>query len=170
MAKVKYLLLFGIFVLGVMATTSPAEEQALGMGKPSVWSSLNRNYVWSPKGELLGRVWDFVIDSKGKVTFVVVSQPPLLGVRGKTVAVPFGSFAYDRQKERFVLDIPRERLISAPAFSNRSLYSEKWAEDMYRYFGRAPYWTEGELVEKGMKAPEEPGDFSGTFSPHYYRP
>src|SRR4030042_4272488 len=135
MAKVKYLLLLGIFAFGGMVTTSFAEEQAgLGMGKPSVWSNLSRNSVWNPKGELLGRVWDLVIDSQGQVTFVVVSQPGILGVRGKTVAVPFNSFIYDRQKRRFVLDIPRDKLISAPAFTSRSLYSEKWAEDMYRYF------------------------------------
>ena len=165
MAKTKYLFLALILTFMVMVTNAFAEEQA-GLGKPPLtWSSLTRNYVWSPKGELLGRVWDMVVDSQGRVTFLVVSSPAILGVRGKNVAVPFDSFAYDREKGRFVLDIPRERLIGAPAFTNRSLYSEKWSDDTYRYFGKAPYWTEGDLVEKGVKPTEGPMESGGTYYP-----
>jgi hypothetical protein len=171
MAKSNYLILAVILVFGVMVTNAFAEEQArLGMGKPSVWSDLNRIFVLSPKGDVLGRVWDLVIDSQGRTTFVVVSTSGILGGRGKFVAVPFSSFTYDREKRRFVLDIPRDRLFNAPSFTNRSLYNEKWAEDTYRYFGKAPYWTEGDLVEKGMKPTEDPKDYRGPYYPYGYRP
>jgi sporulation protein YlmC with PRC-barrel domain len=171
MDKAKYLILALIFAVGVLLTNAFAGEPAgLGAGKPSVWSSLTGNYVWSPKGEVLGRVSDLVIDSQGRTAFVVVSTPGILGVRGKNVAVPFDSVVYDREKRRLVLDIARDRLLTAPSFTNRSLYSEKWAEDIYRHFGKAPYWTEGELVEKGIKPEEDPIGQGGTYTPFGYRP
>jgi sporulation protein YlmC with PRC-barrel domain len=171
MAKTKYLISALFLAFGVMVTNALGGEQTgMGMGKPFVWSGVTRNYVWNPQGEVLGRVSDLVIDSHGNTTFVVVSIPGILGFHGKNVAVPFDSFGYDREKHRVVLDIQRDRLFSAPAFTNRSLYNEKWVENMYRYFGKAPYWTEGELVEKGIKPPEDPMDYDRTHNPLGYRP
>jgi hypothetical protein len=37
----------------------------------------------------------------------------------------------------------------------RDLTNETWAENVYRYFGRQPYWTEGGLVKEGMESMEE---------------
>lgn len=36
-----------------------------------------------------------------------------------------------------------ERLESAPRFRLSDLAKQEWAEDVYRYFGQQPYWTEG---------------------------
>lgn len=157
MAKITTVMLALVFALGFWATNAFADEQtAMGMGKPSALSSLTGTYILNPKGEYVGRVTDFVVDSQGQVTFVVVSHGGFMRIGEKEVAVPYGSFSYDRGKRHFVLDLTRDKLGMAPAFTRRDLYSEKWAEDVYRYFGRAPYWTEGELVEKGMKPVEEP--------------
>jgi len=58
-----------------------------------------------------------------------------------------------------------------PEFTKQDLYSEMWAEHVYRYFGQAPYWTEGELVEKGVKPTEVPrDDFGGSYLPYGYMP
>ncbi len=172
MAKVMTLLMAMVFAFGFMAPNALAEEQmAMSIGKPSALSSLVGTNVSDPKGEYLGRVSDFVVDSQGQVIFVVVSHGGFLRIGEKEVAVPFSSFTYDRQKSHFVLDITRDKLDTAPAFTKRELYNEKWAEDVYRYFGRAPYWTEGELVEKGMKPMEAPLSGIGEFfDPDAYTP
>jgi len=172
MAKITTLMLAVVFAFGFMVTNAFAEEQmGTSMGKPSALSSMVGTNVLHPKGEYLGRVSDFVIDSQGNVTFVVVSHGGFLRIGETDVAIPFGSFTYDRQKSHFVLDLTRDKLNTAPAFTKRDLYSEKWAEDVYRHFGQAPYWTEGELVEKGVKPMEEPlSDIGEYYLPYGYTP
>ena len=172
MAKITTLLMAVVFAFGVMVPNAFADEQmGTGMGKPFALSSMVGTSVLDPKGEYLGRASDFVIDSQGHVTFVVVSHGGFLRIGETEVAIPFGSFTYDRPKSNFVLDLTRDKLNTAPAFTKRDLYSEKWAEDVYRFFGQAPYWTEGELVEKGVKPMEEPiSDFGGYFNPYEHTP
>jgi sporulation protein YlmC with PRC-barrel domain len=172
MAKIATLWMAVVFVFGFMFANAFADEQmAMSMGKPSALSTLVGTNVLNPKGEYLGRVSDFVIDSQGHVAFVVVAHGGFLRIGETDVAIPFGSFAYDRQKSHFVLDLTGDKLITAPTFTKRDLYNEKWAEDVYRHFGQAPYWTEGELVEKGIKPKEEPIlDFGGFFNPYEHTP
>ena len=94
-----------------MVTNAFADDQmAMSMGKPSALNSMVGTYVLSPKGEYLGRVSDFVIDSQGHVTFVVVSHGGFLRIGETDAAVPFRSFSYDRQKSHFVLDLTRDKL------------------------------------------------------------
>jgi sporulation protein YlmC with PRC-barrel domain len=172
MAKITIQWVAVVFAFGFMFTNAFADEQmGTGMGKPFALSSMVGTSVLDPKGEYLGRASDFVIDSQGHVTFVVVSHGGFLRIGETEVAIPFGSFTYDRPKSHFVLDLTRDKLNTAPAFTKRDLYSEKWAEDVYRHFGQAPYWTEGELVEKGVKPMEEPiSDFGGYFNPYEHTP
>jgi hypothetical protein len=36
-------------------------------------------------------------------------------------------------------------------------FNEKWAEDVYRYFGQQPFWTTGgDAMEEGMGVSPEP--------------
>ena len=160
----------GFLALSIMVGAVFAGGQAmLKTGNPLLWSSMKGQVVWSPKEEYLGRVWDLVVDSQGQTAFVVISTPGVLGIHGRDVAVPFGSLSYERGKRHYVIDVPRERLLRAPPFASRFLYSEKWAADVYRYFGKAPYWTEGELVAKGVKPEENPLDLGGPYSPPDFR-
>ena len=172
MAKIATLMFALVFAFGFLVPNAFADDQAaMTMGKPSVLSSMVGTSVLNPKGEYLGRVSDFVIDSQGHVTFAVVSHGGFLRIWEKDVAVPYGSFSYDREKGHFVLEVTPDKLNMAPTFVRRDLYNEKWAEDVYRYFGQAPYWTEGELVEKGIKPMEEPlTGFDDSFYPYGQTP
>ena len=43
------------------------------------------------------------------------------------------------------LDIAKERLEAAPGFDSDhwpSMSDEKWNRDVYKYYGRSPYWEE----------------------------
>ena len=168
MAKITILLVAGVFAFGLLVTNGFAGGQAaISMGKPSSLSGMAGTSVLSSKGEYMGRVTDFVMDSQGHVTFVVVSHGGFLRIGEKDTAVPFGSFAYDRQNKYFVLDITRDKLDMAPVFRKRDLYNEKWAKNVYGYFGHALPWTEGELVEKGTKPTEEPeNDWGAPYFPY----
>jgi sporulation protein YlmC with PRC-barrel domain len=169
MARISIFLWALVFAFGFMVTNAWADDQmAMSMGKPSALSSLVSTDITNQKGEYLGRVADFVIDSQGHVTFVVVAHGGFLRFNEKEVAVPFGAFSYDRYRMHFVLDLTQDKLYAAPAFTKRDLFNEKWAGDVYRYFGQAPYWTEGELVERGVKPMDqlEEGDLEGTFNPY----
>lgn len=166
MAKITIWALAMVFAFGSMATNGFSEEQmGTGMGRPAALSGLVGTYVTTPQGEHLGRITDFVIDSQGHAAFIILAHGGFLRIGEREVAIPFHSFAYDRTAEHFVLDSTRDKLASAPLFTMRDLYNEKWAEEVYRHFGQAPYWTEGELVEKGIEPPREP--MSSEDTPYY---
>jgi sporulation protein YlmC with PRC-barrel domain len=98
--------------------------------------------VQSKDGKAEARIDDLVIDSKdGRVGFLVLDRVP---GRGSQVAVPFGELS--RSGHAFVLDTTEERLAAAPSFNPYSdMNNRKWAENVYRFFGVQPYWTEEEM-------------------------
>ena len=60
------------------------------------------------------------------------------------IAVPFNALSLGLGREYFVLNTTRERLASAPSFNEKKdLSNRAFAENVYRYFGQQPYWTEG---------------------------
>jgi hypothetical protein len=99
--------------------------------------------VMNPQGDYLGRISDYVFDSEGRVTFAVLRYGGVWRIVGKHVAVPFNAFSYDATGKHLVLDTTREQLEAAPTYDKKYAGDRKWAEDMYRFFGRQPYWTEG---------------------------
>ncbi len=108
-------------------------------------------YVKNAQGEYLGRVEDFIVD-KDRIAYLVVVQGGFVGMGGKQIAVPFEACSLDPKGMGFVLNVSREKLRSAPAFSRSTdLASRKWAEDTYRYFGLQPYWT-----DEGFQKEEQP--------------
>ena len=156
MAKVSMIALAAVFALGTFATGAYAsEEMAKGMNRPYGMSELLGSGVKNLQGDYLGRITDLVVDSHGRVTFAVLAHGGFLGMGGTSVAVPFEALTFDPKGKHFAFDITRERLNTAPAFSMRDLTNETWAENVYRYFGRQLYWTEGGLVKEGMESMEE---------------
>ncbi len=83
-------------------------------------------------GEKLGTVKDFVADPAGHV-FAIISTDT-----GKTVAVPFESFATQRVVS---LDLNKEQLAGAPEFNMASVDKRDWSQDVYRQFGIQPSWS-----------------------------
>ena len=68
------------------------------------------------------------------------------------LAVPFGTLSCAGQD--CTLDSSYEKLASSPVFiSKDELTERKLADDIYRYFGVQPYWTE-EVPSKHEMAPE----------------
>jgi len=109
------------------------EEVSLWIGKEVV----------NTGGQYLGTVRDFVHDSDGKVSFAVVSRGGFLGFGETKVAIPYSALTYDRDKQHFTCAISEDRFANAPEIEDEAkLHDRSFAEEIYRYFGLQPYWTE----------------------------
>jgi sporulation protein YlmC with PRC-barrel domain len=107
-------------------------------------SSVIGTNVVNQKGDSLGDIKEIVIDPRvGKVAYAVVSFGGFLSMGEKLFAIPFGSFQYNVTKNEYVLDIPKERLESAPGFDPDkwpAMTEEKWNRDVYAFYDKSPYW------------------------------
>jgi sporulation protein YlmC with PRC-barrel domain len=134
-----------VFVLGLMAfvVNSDAEGMATKGWDTHEVSQLLRCNVRNHDGQFLGRIEDFVVDSNGRIAFAIITQPGVLGIRGKPVAVPFETLTLGSEKNEFVLDMSWEKFASMPKFDQKAdLGNRAWATEVYRSFGLEPYWTE----------------------------
>lgn len=94
--------------------------------------------------EDLGKIEDLMIDlDLGRIRYAVLSFGGFLGVGDKLFAVPLESLEVDAENERFVLDVPRDRLENAPGFDKDDwpdTGEETWQLDVYEFYGQTPYW------------------------------
>lgn len=89
------------------------------------------------QGEKLGEIKDFVIDSRGRVPFAMLSHG------GKMIAVPYSALWVEQGGSFFVMDANEEKLASAPAVGEKeNSINQAKAREIYKYFGQSPYWTE----------------------------
>lgn len=74
--------------------------------------------VVNPQGEDLGAIEDLMIDLEGpgSIQYAVLSFGGFLGIGDKLFAIPFEQLQADRDNERFVLNVDKERLKDAPGF------------------------------------------------------
>ncbi len=112
-----------------------------GWQRPYEASEILGTHMMNRQGEDLGRISNLVLDTRGRVSFVILAHGGFLRIGEKLTPVPFGALSYDTEKH-LVLDITREKLESAPVFSRKTLGDLQWAKEVYRYFGQQPYWTE----------------------------
>ena len=86
------------------------------------------------QAEKLGEIEDFVIDSQGRIPFVILSHS------GKMILIPYSALSIEGKF--FVLDASEEKLASAPIIEGKEdSINQHRAEEIYRYFGQTPYWT-----------------------------
>jgi sporulation protein YlmC with PRC-barrel domain len=87
------------------------------------------------KGERLGEIEDFVIDSQGRIPFVMLYHA------GKMIIIPYTALSIEGNF--FVLDASEEKLASPPVVDEKEdSIDQAKAKEIYRYFGQIPYWTE----------------------------
>jgi sporulation protein YlmC with PRC-barrel domain len=106
-------------------------------------STLTGNDVYNHKGEDLGDVTDFMLDTRnGRVAYAVLSFGGFLGMGDKLFAVPFNALKLDTVNKRFTLDVEKSRLESAPGFDKTSwpnMADSTWANSIHAYYGTRPY-------------------------------
>ncbi len=123
-------------------------------------TKLLRSEVQNSQGEVLGTITDFIVNSDGRIEFAILSQRTSKAGQGRTVAIPFDALSYEALPDHFVLNMTVERLNAAPNFDPKDLSNPKFAEEVYRYFGLGPNWTE-QGHEKGYRSDQDPFDSVG---------
>ncbi len=107
-------------------------------------SSINGTDVVNREGENLGNIKEVMIDTNnGKVSYVVLSFGGFLGMGDKYFAIPWEAFSIDSDDKEFVLEIPKEKLETAPGFDKDNWPTNAdhdYLVDVYRHYGYAPYW------------------------------
>jgi len=65
-------------------------------------------------------------------------------VPSQTIAVPFSEIRVGPNEKISILKFSGWKLDFVPKFDKSDINNPKWAQNIYRYFGLQPYWTEGE--------------------------
>ncbi|MGH8612669.1 MAG: PRC-barrel domain-containing protein [Gammaproteobacteria bacterium] len=106
--------------------------------------TLQGNSVVNRQGETLGEIRHIMIDvPSGRVGYAVLSFGGFLGMGDKLFAIPWNALTLDAENERFILDVPKERLDSAPGFDKDhwpSMADQRWGTEIHSYYGTRPYW------------------------------
>jgi len=111
-----------------LATTFPVKSKLTGLN------------VMNSAGEKLGTVEDIVINLQdGKVQYLALSYGGVLGIGSKYFAVPFNEVRFNHGKDEmyFVLDVPKDKLQSAPGFDKSDwpdFADPKWRNEIETYY------------------------------------
>ena len=108
--------------------------------------SLTGDEVVNAAGDDLGKIEAIMLDVKsGRIAYAVLSFGGFLGLGSKLFAIPWPALTLDATQKRFVLDVSKERLESAPGFDKDhwpSMADRAWATDIHAYYDIEPYWDD----------------------------
>lgn len=125
----------GIEQVGTGAIPAPAMMSA---------GTLTGDDVYNQKGEDLGNLKEIMLDMRsGRVAYAMLSFGGFLGMGEKLFAVPWGALKLDAENKRFVLNVEKDRLESAPGFDTEhwpNMADESWGKEIHSYYGATPYW------------------------------
>jgi hypothetical protein len=154
-------MLIGVMVLALVLVYAAGDAMACGMKDKSRVSKLLGTIVKSPQGEDVAVITDFMKDRTSGAAFFILAYggEDEYAQGGRLVAVPAMILSCGEQD--CVLNVGKERLDSAPVFtSEEDFRNQRMADDIYRYFGLQPDWTEDEPMKPQM-APEFRGEYEG---------
>ncbi|THC44480.1 PRC-barrel domain-containing protein [Massilia sp. Mn16-1_5] len=90
----------------------------------------------------LGDIKEIMLDmSTGQVAYVVLAFGGFLGMHEKLFAVPWQALHLDTVNHRFVLNIEKERLKTAPGFNKDAwpdMSDMNWANQVHTFYGTDP--------------------------------
>jgi len=96
------------------------------------------------QGESLGKIETLIVDLReGRVTAAILSFGGFLGLGEKLYPVPLGSITFKPEDERCVMDMDKEALKRAPAYSRGEWpdWSDReWIGRVYQHYNATPYW------------------------------
>lgn len=100
------------------------------------------NDVYNTRDEDLGDIKEIMLDTQsGRVAYAVLSYGGFLGMGEKLFAVPWSALRLDTVNKRFVLDVDKERLSSAPGFDKHDwpdMQDPTWSQQIHDYYGTKP--------------------------------
>ena len=104
------------------------------------------NDVYNRESQDLGEIKEIMLDMRsGRVSYAVLSFGGFMGVGEKLFAVPWEALKLDTANKRFVLDVNKDRLQSAPGFDTAhwpDMADESWEKDIHAWYGTKPQSAE----------------------------
>ncbi|RJP64629.1 MAG: PRC-barrel domain containing protein [Comamonadaceae bacterium] len=101
------------------------------------------NDVCNAQDEDLGDIKEIMLDMRtGQVSYAVLSFGGFMGMGDKLFAVPWAALTLDTERKRFVLDVSRDRLESAPGFDRNDwpdMADTAWEKGIHAWYGTRPY-------------------------------
>lgn len=102
-------------------------------------STLEGDPVVNEAGEDMGTIEEIMLDlDNGRVAYAVLSFGGFLGLGDKLFAIPWDALAVDTENERFVLDLDKEQLESAPGFDKDDwpdMSDPMFHQNVYSHYG-----------------------------------
>jgi hypothetical protein len=101
--------------------------------------------VYTQKGEILGAIKEVMLDMEhASVAYAVLATGGILGIGEKLHAVPWRALTLQLETldRRFILDIEKDRLDSAPGFDKDNwpdMIDESWISQTNTYYGTQHY-------------------------------
>jgi hypothetical protein len=100
------------------------------------------NDVVNAQEDDLGDIKEIMLDMRsGRIAYAVLSFGGMLGMGEKLFAVPWQALRLDTHNHRFVLDVPKERLESAPGFDKDrwpDMADTRWEAAIHSFYGTDP--------------------------------
>ena len=97
------------------------------------------NDVYNSQGEDLGDIKEIMLDmNSGEVSYAVLSFGGFLGMGDKLFAVPWKALKLDTANKRFILDVDKAKLESAPGFDKDDwpdMADPTWQNSISSYYG-----------------------------------
>lgn len=102
------------------------------------------NEVYNADEEHLGEIKEIMLDmASGNVAYAVLSYGGVMGMGDKLFAVPWSALKLDTANKRFLLEVDKEKLKTAPGFDKSAwprMADRQWASAVHDYYGSRPYW------------------------------
>jgi sporulation protein YlmC with PRC-barrel domain len=132
---------------GGAAILADPEHQSAGPG-PYVMdaATLHNDDVVSADGDSIGTIEAIMLDvASGRIAYAVLSFGGFLGMGSKYFAIPWSTLTLDATEKRFVVDISKEKLESAPGFDKDrwpAMADRRWATELHAHYDVSPYWED----------------------------
>jgi hypothetical protein len=84
----------------------------------------------------------------GKVAYAILKYGSFLGMGGKLFALPWDVLKYNTDRNAYIVNIPEERLKSAPNFeegAEPNWGDAKYAKEIHEYYGSKADWYRSAL-------------------------
>jgi sporulation protein YlmC with PRC-barrel domain len=115
--------------------------------------------VYNTRDEDLGDIKEIMLDmNNGRIAYAVLSFGGLMGMGDKLFAVPWSALTLDTKNKRFILNVDKERLNSAPGFNKDDwpdMADTSWQNTINSYYGTKTY-TESSRMKQPTDSPDTP--------------
>jgi sporulation protein YlmC with PRC-barrel domain len=105
-------------------------------------ATLQGEPVVNRRGEELGELQQIALDrTSGTIAYAILVRGGVFGLGERLHAIPWKALEFDRERNRFVLNIESERLDGAPGFDDDHwppLTDPAWASSVHDFYAVTP--------------------------------